>query len=292
MPTLPASCARAVLLGDAVAHEREEAFFRRLALPNGTFKTTRRGRLRDVDVWLLEQLSPLPASLEVLDVAVSSGVTTAELLEALRERGVVVQAVATDLTLLGELLCFGSHFDLLRDSRGTLLELRAGRFVKGRPHDLQSPRRFVGWFALAAIAGVLRMLRVAGFGVSHKVPLLSLALRREAGVTLEEADLFHAEGRWRRAFDLVRAANILNPAYFGHEQLRAAAMILAGYLRPGGHLLVAQSDDDGPHGNRASLLRLEGDALVAVARFNGGSEIDALVSGSPPPATSSSRGTA
>ncbi|HVN32089.1 MAG TPA: hypothetical protein VMT45_08875 [Thermoanaerobaculaceae bacterium] len=282
--TLPVSCARAVLLGHDVAPQCEEMFFRRLALPNGTFKTTRGGRLRDVDSWLLERLAPrLPRSLDLLDVAVSSGVTTVELLQALRGHGIAVRAVATDLTLLGELLCFGPHVDLLRDSRGALLELRAGRFIKGRPHDLRSPRRMAGWFALTTIARVLRVLRGAGLGVSHKVPLLSSALRQDSGVVLEQSDLFRPEGRWRRAFDLVRAANILNPAYFGPTKLRDAVMILASYLRPGGHLLVAHSDDDGPRGNRASLLRLEEGSLMAVATLNGGTAIDALVAGSLPP---------
>jgi hypothetical protein len=194
MSALPASCARAVLLGHDVPSAAEEAFFRRLALPNGTFKTTRERRLRDVDAWLVEWLSPLPRELDLLDVAVSSGVTTAELLHVLRRHGSAVRAVATDLTLVGQLLSFGPRIDLLVDSRGSLLELRAGSFVKGRPHDLRSLRRLLGWLVLSASAGVLRGARAAGLGVSGEVRLLSAALRSEPEVTLEEANLFERQG--------------------------------------------------------------------------------------------------
>jgi hypothetical protein len=267
-----------VLLGANVSIEQEDAFFRRLALSNGTFKTTRRGRLVDVDAWLLERLTPGQMSLDLLDVAVSSGVTTAELIRSLRERGIEVRTVAMDLMISASLISVTSLCDLLCDASGNPLELRLGGFVKGRPHDLRSPRRLLGWAVISAVALGVRGVRAAGAGSAQGVYLLSSALRHEVGVTLREADLFHVEREWIGRFDLVRAANILNRAYFEDPRLLEAIATLTSYLRPDGLLLVARSDDDEQDSNRATLFRRNNrGTLDLLATYNGGSEIDQLV---------------
>jgi hypothetical protein len=57
--------------------EREDLFFHSIELRNGTRKTTRHRRLDDLNA-LVRKLLPTQRPLEIMDVAVSSGVSTAE----------------------------------------------------------------------------------------------------------------------------------------------------------------------------------------------------------------------
>ncbi|MGH8574791.1 MAG: hypothetical protein ACREX8_19825, partial [Gammaproteobacteria bacterium] len=75
--------------GGGDAHRRaaiEDNFFRRLRLPGGVTKRTRRGRLAGLDALVAEHL-PCGRRLELMDVAVSSGVTTLDWAASLRRAG-------------------------------------------------------------------------------------------------------------------------------------------------------------------------------------------------------------
>ncbi len=57
----------------------DEEFFPYIRLPNGTFKTTRAGRMPDVDDRLISLLKPEVRHYDLLDVAASSWTSTVEL---------------------------------------------------------------------------------------------------------------------------------------------------------------------------------------------------------------------
>ena len=73
----------------------EDLFFRNIHLPNGTFKTTYRRRLDDLNALVRSHLPPR-RPLDCMDVAVSSGVSTLEWIEFLAESGVQCRMTAGD----------------------------------------------------------------------------------------------------------------------------------------------------------------------------------------------------
>ncbi|MEO8385755.1 MAG: hypothetical protein ABI583_10970, partial [Betaproteobacteria bacterium] len=100
----------------------EENFFFRLRLPNGTKKTTYKNRLDDVNLACNRLLSGRRHQLELLDLAISSGVTTMEWMQSLDAMNYSYQMDATDLCLYGTLESLGDNFHLLRDKSGRPLQ--------------------------------------------------------------------------------------------------------------------------------------------------------------------------
>ena len=101
-------------------------------------------------------------------------------------------------------------------------------------------------------------------------------LLRRKNVTLVEDDLFVPNPRFLGQFDFIRAANILNKAYFSDDQLKLGLGNLTSYLKPNGMLLITRTTD--VDRNKATLLSLDGQGkFQAVFSHNGGAEAAALV---------------
>src|SRR3954447_2109333 len=80
-----------------LSHESEVKFFSSIKLSNGTFKSTYSGRYKELNRELVQLLARSRAAIDqVLDVGVSSGTTTLELLHDLREAGFSPRITATD----------------------------------------------------------------------------------------------------------------------------------------------------------------------------------------------------
>lgn len=259
----------------AVSIPDEDAFFAKLRLPNGTFKTTGNGRLVPVDKWLM---SHLPTSdLRLLDVAVSSGITTVDLMDALQTTGHRATVTACDLCINGYIRTPSPGFELLFDSRGHVLQLCTPFGVRGRPHNPQ------GSLARTALASVIRAvewksgMQVSGPRASDRpVQLVSQRLKARKDVEIVEHDLFQVRPAWAGQFDVIRAANILNQDYFDDAQLSHLVRVLGGYLRTNGLLLVARTNDAGE--TVASLVRLtDSGQFELVDRYGAGSGIESLV---------------
>src|SRR5262245_42030916 len=91
--------ARQVLLSNGPAPPNvEDRFFESVRLPNGTFKTTTRHRLDDLNALLLKTLRDEENSAaRILDLGVSSGVSTIELADGLRVAGFASEVLGADL---------------------------------------------------------------------------------------------------------------------------------------------------------------------------------------------------
>ena len=69
--------------------EAERAFFRRIVLSNGCFKSTGPHRMDDLNAFVLPYLTPLDDwPLNIMDVAASSGISTQEWYEQLSNEGI------------------------------------------------------------------------------------------------------------------------------------------------------------------------------------------------------------
>jgi chemotaxis methyl-accepting protein methylase len=80
-----------------------------------------------------------------------------------------------------------------------------------------------------------------------------------------------------RAFDVIRAANILNLVYFPIQLIGRILATLKQRLKEGGLLIVARTELSGE--NNASIFRRSNNQLCLVDRFGNGSEIEPVVSG-------------
>ena len=252
----------------------EARFFHSLWMPNGTNKLTFDDRMPDVDAALCDQLRP-GQRVRVLDVGVSSGVTTLEMLRALDARGVVTdEAVAVDI-LIDAFLIRRLGMDLLVDPTGAVLQIAMPGLVHGRPHDTRSPKR-------AAFAAVIRLLeRVAVGGAAgarrgKPVQLISPRLTARPGVRVVEHDLTAHNAPWTGRFDVVRAANVLNFDYFPEATLRRMLEHLLTYMHAGS-LLVLCRTHLGEATNHATILRLDAQGrLRPLLRIGDGSEVEPL----------------
>ena len=95
--------------------EQEKDFFDCLRLKNGVYKTTYPHRMDDFNARLANYL-PASRPLRVLDVGISSGVSTLEWAETLEGSGIDYQMTGIDLTLRGLLLSFGDRLHAVLDS--------------------------------------------------------------------------------------------------------------------------------------------------------------------------------
>jgi hypothetical protein len=267
----------------------ERKFFDRVVLPNGTFKTTNAHRMDDLNQAVLPFLPRIPGRpLKIMDVSISSGVSTLEWHDFLAANGIPSDMVGTDLTVYTSLVSLGSQLAALIDRDRNILHLDA--FGRGAP-----PR---GEGLAGFAAGMIRMLFEAAMAMERDLPPLRGRVRETAEgrmlkcepVTLltrgfseretlhvfEEDLLGEERTEFKGAFHVLRAANILNHSYFSDDALGRIAKKLTARLKPRGVLIVCRTSDEGQ--NNATIFEsIPGSKLRVLSRMGTGSEIEDLL---------------
>jgi len=259
--------------------QRDEArFFGALKTGNDTFKRTEHGRLAAIDAWLIRHIrasGAVPRS--ALDIGISSGVTTVDLVTALEQAGYPVRFTGIDRSLEARLVDVAPLCRVLLEPNGHILQYEvAGRAI----HPWR--RRLDYADGMILLRGLLhrwldaRARRSLARDGGKQVLLVSPRLGGSAAVDLMESDITLSDPRLTGRFDLVRAANILNRHYFDPPSLQRAIVNVRSSLRgPGAWLLVVRTLEDGSH--HGSLMRMEqGGGLAVVARCGNGSEVEPL----------------
>ncbi len=262
--------------GPTMGAAEEAAFFATIRARNGTFKTTTTSRMLEIDAALAEHLVKQGRSRpDVLDVAVSSGVTTLDLRTALLSRHLEPQIVATDMLLEGQIVSLGPRVRVLVDNTGHPLQYDImGLALPAWQRRLTAALGYGLVTSLLArtVARHLEKNPLAG----ERVKLVTPRLWTATGLELIEDDINRCNGQLQGRFDLVRAANILNRAYFEEVALSRMATNLLSYLKgQGGLLLVNRTHNDAS--NHGTLFMLEADRLLPVQRFGSGSEVEGLI---------------
>jgi hypothetical protein len=109
---------------------------------------------------------------------------------------------------------------------------------------------------------------------------MSPSLRRLPQLRAVEDDIL-VNTSYPQRFHVLRAANILNRAYFDAATLESMLRNLRARLLPGGMLIVCRTNESGV--NNATVFTLADDRRFrAMARLNEGSEIADLVLQLPP----------
>lgn len=263
-----------------VTPEVEADFFSSIKLSNQTFKRTDVGRFEALNRELIGMLVESGAAINlVLDVAVSSGTTTLELLRDLQAAGFSPAVTATDLALDAHIVPLFPGCRALVDKEGYPLQYELlGVAVRPwrRRLDLVSGAALVRTLLNRACGPRARAALRRGADV-RPVRLISPRLASHPDVEVTYDDILVHNPALACRYDLVRAANILNRHYFTEAQLRRAAAHLRGYLAgPGALLFVVRTLEGGSH--HGTLFELAPDRrLRAKKRFGRGSEIEALL---------------
>jgi hypothetical protein len=275
---LPAS---QVLFGDRGVGRKEQAdneaaFFKSICLPNGTHKTTASGRLTDVDIGL-ESILERRSTIQLLDVGISSGITTVELLDVLKDRGHRVECVGVDLRIEAYLRRW-MGVEILYDPEGKILQLATPFMVKGRP---EPGLRLTKAVLLRRVFSALEKAFVRHWKArpSHarRVSLLTPCLSARADVTICEQDITQTLSHLAGRFDVVRAANILNRAYFSPEVLLRAVKNLTETLKLHGLFVICRTSEEDTT-NHATIFKKMGESILApVWRSGEGSEIEPML---------------
>lgn len=285
--------ARSLLLGPllepVVQEEREAAFFRSIWLENGTSKTTVSHRLDDLNALLLSLL-PDARPLRVMDVAVSSGVTTLELLNTLEAAGVQCDITGGDKSLTALLITIGNSLAVLVDRNGCPLQFDIFNHAVPNPPGGRNLVRYwaplfllktLKWLCFDRVRSNCDSARPSSWqrlGVRcRSLALISPRLKSRPNLTLIDDDIL-TNRAVRNSFHVVRAANILNKAYFDDRVLHDILLNLHSRLLSQGLLVVCRTEEDGT--NHGTIFRENGNGQFDVAaRLGHGSEIENNVMG-------------
>ncbi len=284
----------AVPLNASIQEELERKFFATIRQCNGTYKYTYEKRLDDLNS-LVAGLLPPSRPLRLMDVAVSSGITTLDWVNSLDRLGIQYTMTAGDLNLRAYLLSFGRHLHVLVDGSGYPLQYDIfGHAVTNPPPRRMLPL-YLPWIlflrlALTARFELLRRLasRAGGHDDTESmtncrlVTLVSSRLVSNDRIELIEDDILNNH-TIRNRYDVIRAANILNRSYFDEPALAAILANLRQRLVEGGLLVVCSTTDDQYNNpsarisNDATVFTLRGDATFEVAgRLGMGSVLEDL----------------
>jgi hypothetical protein len=282
--------------GKAGCHER---IVKRVLFGDGTWRETAVGRFRVLDrltVNLLQERHPPRALLRVFDVAASTGCTSVELYRALCEQ-FRVDFVASDRTRDAfAVRARGSRLTTIVDARcGDVLQYVSGPFVlpgQGRESALYPVNRLARLLCARARSPRLRAIvsstparegePLVWVSVDDhevmKLPLLSreciALLKHDPHFRYELADILQP---LQGTADVIRAMNILHDQYFCPDYIRTALRNCLDALAEDGMLIVGRSPTDDPAAVTATIFAKQPSGIDAIARLNGGSEIESLV---------------
>ncbi|YCI04440.1 ATP-binding protein [Ensifer sp. D2-11] len=257
----------------------ESAFFARLKMRNGTFKLTQPSRFRELEVAFRPFIAERAASLhDILDVGVSTGLTTVELSKFLESCGATVHITATDLFVEAHIVEFAPGVTVFCDPEGWPLQYDL-RGVTVRPWIRRLDYVTLA-FAPLMLARVLLQPRLRArvrAGKSKQVQMITRSLPENGKINFVEDDIMSRSQHLAGRFDLVRAANILNTNYFSLDQIRTAIENIHSYLRGPGALFVVTRTNRAQE-NAGTLFELKEDgSFAALERVGGGSEIEKLL---------------
>lgn len=249
-------------LADPGRHEK--AFFSRVSLPNGTFKTTHARRLDDVNEAVLPFLTKMKQPLRIMDVAASSGISTAEWRDHMLASGVKFSIVAGDLLNKASLVKVPG-MELLVDEAGNVLHIDTAGI--GWPSRVKSTTRF----ALTPLR-LTAQFAYRFFPRKHvaEVPIMAGSI----GAVKDDLTLPNPPD-FIGSFNVIRAANILNLGYFPQEILSRIVCNLKERLAENGLLIVCRTEPQ--KGNHGAVYALTGTRFRQCLRIGRGSEVGSII---------------
>jgi hypothetical protein len=276
-----------------------EAIMKQMKLADGVYRTTFRGRLRDLDAYVNDLLAQRFASetpLDVHDWAASDCLTSAEWAPSLFERFPNSHLQASDLTLfLVEVGLPGGDAFILQQAGEPLQYLRAPFVIRLDPPELKVLvlNRILARQARVKLAWMKARLSIPADWLDsteikltvppfhlRKLPVIhpdAEALRsRDRRFSIERHSVFAA---LNLPVDIIRSMNIFNRIYFQPERLTDGTRAVWHSLKPGGLWISGRTWQDHPPAHNVSILEKTRAGFRSIGRFGDGSEIESLALG-------------
>jgi len=255
----------------------ETQFFQRVLLANGTFKTTSPNRLDDLNAFALPYLQDIPdRPLKIMDIAASSGVSTLEWYGSLRSEGIDCDITASDILVQATLLSTGTGLAMLVDRHQNILHMDIfGIGIIGRAKRVW---KVPVWAVRTGLKSFFKAKTIFGSKPrAERVALLTKRFSEIEAVRMIEDDLSQNNpSELLESFHVIRAANILNRAYFPAEVIARMIDNIKARLKVNGLLIVCRTELTGV--NDATLFRATASGgFERLASLNNGSEVDAIV---------------
>ena len=233
-----------------------DAYFERLVDQRGAFKRTYRHRFQSFDAAIIEAWTAQGESarpVRILDVAVSDGSTTIDLVDQLDQvidGSFVVDATDLNTGYIVLQRATERHRRVIITPDGDIVQIVFPPFVFGNT-NFRSVLLFPINRMARAFAEKFARQMIAGF--KAKEPAISASplavMNREFGRRLEQ-DKRISFVSWNvldpwpgPQADVVRAMNLLNPGYFTLEQQQAVFKNLRNATRDGGLLAIGSNGD-------------------------------------------------
>ena len=259
----------------------EAAFYGMLKMRNGTFKLTRASRFAEIEEAFGRIFTEKAGKIHsVLDVGVSTGITTLEFADFLQSRGSLARITATDLYIQAHIVQPFRELRVLADPKGWPLQYDiCGKGI--RPWI-----RRLDYVTLAFVPRILaravlqnRVKALIQKGESKPVQLISKRLSGRSDISFIENDILTRSPELSHRFDLVRAANILNRNYFSDQDILRAVENIRSYLHDSAGLFLV-TRTNAAQINAGTLFELDSrKSFKVLARVGTGSEIERLVLG-------------
>ncbi len=267
---------------EATLEKRENRFFNQINISGTLYKTTYYHRLDDLNV-VVDDYLPKNHKLQIMDVAVSSGVTTWEWMQHLESAGIEFHMTGGDIAMDVNMISFTRSINVLVGQQGKVFQFD----LFGWPLP-NSPMRIRGklFKTLNMLLnflirtkliknrrnqnGGLEFLSNLLFKVKP-LKLISNKVRNVKNLKLIEDDIQNDDPEHHSKFDIIRAANILNKQFFDNEILRKMVANLRKKLKPGGILIICRTIADENH---ATIFKLtDENQFQALETLGQGSEI-------------------
>ena len=259
--------------GSSFPQMLEREFYRSIQTSNGSKKSTGLRRLdamNDLFFATLDRCQLAPRS--VMDIGISSGVTTLEWLREFDKRGLSVTMIATDLVMSVDLFAIGRHMRVLTEKNGHLLQIEL--FGSGIRTFLRRRDYLTGgvvWRNALCYAARSLLGQATHEGTYL---LVSPALRDQDRIKLFDDDIFAPNPpQFMRCADVVRVANLVQPIYFSNDQISRAVENIRERCRGQGSIVVVCRNTGASL--EGSILRMTDRRQFTVeARLGHGSEVE------------------
>lgn len=248
-------------------------------LLRGVWKWTGRHRLKQMDRLLSEYLVDQGCQqLHMLDIGASDGITSLDTIEYLRQRN-RISARVTMLDQDVELFSIDTHGATLyfTSNRRPVL-LRFGRIA-----FCLEPMEGIEGLLFNRVAAVLTRqcdheLQHTELKAARPISLINPAASQNRLIDVCQGDLFNPRRDWIDRYDVVRASNVLNLAYYSEARILEAVGLAHRYLRDGGIFLVSRNSIQSQGETEAGALwRKLGDRFVRMSKLPMLPEVAGLV---------------
>lgn len=241
------------------------------------WRRTSRDRLGDSEQLILSALKSHQGPVSLLDVGVSDGTTSLALFNSLKTQFAEEEISFTASDLVTHLTVWRAGiFTEYRTSQGNPILARMGRLAFRMPALGGGPLKYISKFIiwLWLKNPIRESMKAAG-----EIPLSNPLIRQSKQITMRELNILQEDPKLQGAFNVIRAANVLNLQYFTESEISVIVSTLYEYLEMDGHLLVCRNvvKDNNQEEAHGTLYQKKENGFIQKTSFGQGSEVNTII---------------